>query len=226
MVFNVGVLIVCAGRGRRLGGIDKAVLKLKQKPLFYHSFRVFREIKEIKQIVIVLRRNNLNLAKKIIRDKKVLFAEGGRERKDSVFNGLSLLSKEIDYVLIHDGARPFISKRMILNILRKLKKYPAVICAIRAADTLKLTEKGYIRKTLDRQNIFLAQTPQGFRRDLITKGYKKFKNKKLTDDAQFLELMGKKVKIIDGSRNNIKITYPEDILLAKALLKQRIVSRV
>jgi 2-C-methyl-D-erythritol 4-phosphate cytidylyltransferase len=226
MVFNVGVLIVCAGRGRRLGGIDKAVLKLKQKPLFYHSFRVFREIKEIKQIVIVLRRNNFNLAKKIIRDKKVLFAEGGRERKDSVFNGLSLLSKEIDYVLIHDGARPFISKRMILNILRKLKKYPAVICAIRAADTLKLTEKGYIRKTLDRQNIFLAQTPQGFRRDLITKGYKKFKNKKLTDDAQFLELMGKKVKIIDGSRNNIKITYPEDILLAKALLKQRIVSRV
>ena len=226
MVFNVGVLIVCAGRGRRLGGIDKAVLKLKQKPLFYHSFRVFREIKEIKQIVIVLRRNNFNLAKKIIRDKKVLFAEGGRERKDSVFNGLSLLSKEIDYVLIHDGARPFISKRMILNILRKLKKYPAVICAIRAADTLKLTEKGYIRKTLDRQNIFLAQTPQGFRRDLITKGYKKFKNKKLTDDAQFLELMGKKVKIIDGSRNNIKITYPDDILLAKALLKQRIVSRV
>ena len=226
MVFNVGVLIVCAGRGRRLGGIDKAVLKLKQKPLFYHSFRVFREIKEIKQIVIVLRRNNFNLAKKIIRDKKVLFAEGGRERKDSVFNGLSLLSKEIDYVLIHDGARPFISKRMILNILRKLKKYPAVICAIRAADTLKLTEKGYIRKTLDRQNIFLAQTPQGFRRDLITKGYKKFKNKKLTDDAQFLELMGKKVKIIDGSRNNIKITYPEDILLAKALLKQRIVSSV
>lgn len=219
MKFNVGVVIVCAGRSRRLGRLDKTLLELKGKPLFFYTLNIFKKFKEIKQIVLVLRKKHFKFAKKIIKDRNVTLVEGGKERKDSVYNGLICLEQGINYVLIHDGARPFVSTKIVRDILKELKRYPAVISAIAVSDTLKLTKKSFIKKTLDRKNIYLAQTPQGFKKDLLLKAYKKFRRRKLTDDAQVVELMGRGVKIVKGDVTNIKVTYPEDIRLAEALSK-------
>jgi 2-C-methyl-D-erythritol 4-phosphate cytidylyltransferase len=212
---KIGAVIVCAGRGKRLGK-DKSILNLKGKPLFWYAVNTFQKIKKIKQIILVLKKSHFKLAKKLVKDKKVFLVEGGKERKDSVYNGLINLKKDIDYVLIHDGARPFVSKELILRIIRNLKKYPAVICGIKTRDTLKIIKNGFVKKTLKREEVFLIQTPQGFKKDLILSAYK-LKKKKIYDDAQVLEIIGKKIKVIEGDIFNFKITYPQDFHLAKVI---------
>jgi 2-C-methyl-D-erythritol 4-phosphate cytidylyltransferase len=221
---KAAVVIVCAGCGKRLGKVDKSILELDGKPLFYHTYKVFSRIRGIDEIVIVLQQKHFKSAEKIIKDRRVSFVEGGRERKDSVYNGLLHLSEEIKYVLIHDGARPFVTPSLILDILRQLKKFPAVICGVESRDTLKVVEGGFVKKTLDRSNIFSIQTPQGFRKDLIIKAYEKLRKKNAFDDAQVVEYFGEKVKVIEGSKENIKITYPEDVDLAKAIIQCKIIN--
>jgi len=229
MASKVGVVIVSAGKGKRLAKGDKATLKLSGKPLFCKSLNTFKSIKGIKEIVLVLRRSNFALAKKHIKGKNTSLVEGGKKRADSVFKGLSALSKDIEYVLIHDAARPFITKKTILDILKELKKHPAVICGLRCPDTLKLVKKGVVRETLNRENVYLIQTPQGFRRKVILQAYKKFRKRRftplkagLTDDAQMLEAIGKPVKVIYGDIFNFKITYSRDFRLAKIISDERL----
>jgi len=216
---NVGAVIVGGGKGRRLGKEDKALLNLEGEPLFCHAYKTFKQIKQIKQIIIVLKKKHFALAKKVISGREVLFIEGGRERMHSVYNGIVSLRKEIDYVLIHDAARPFVSRKIILNVLKELRKHPAVICGHCAKDTVKIIEKSFVKKTIERSSVFLSQTPQGFKKDLIVKAYKKFKNRKFTDDAQAVELFGQRVKVVKGALRNFKITYPDDIVLANKILK-------
>jgi len=222
MAKKAAVVIVCAGKGVRLGGRDKASLKLEGKPLFCKSAEAFADFARIKQIVLVLQKKNFSLAKKTIKNKKVLIVQGGKERKDSVFCGLKALNEDIEVVLIHDGARPFISKQTISKVLKALDTHEAVVCGVRAADTVKLLRGNFIDKTLKREDIFLAHTPQGFRKDLIFKAYKRFGKRGLTDDSQFIELMGKKVKVIEEGSLNLKITYPKDLKLAKAIANERL----
>lgn len=227
MASKVGVVIVSAGKGKRLARGDKAALRLSGKPLFCKALSTFKSIKGIEEIVLVLRKENFPLAKKHISSKGgsasggkakfITLAEGGAKRADSAFKGLSALSKDIEYVLIHDAARPFITKKTILGILKELKKHPAVICGLRCPDTLKLVKKGLVRKTLNREDVYLIQTPQGFRRKVILQAYKKFGKRNFTDDAQMLEAMGKPVKVIYGDISNFKITYSRDFTLAKII---------
>ena len=231
MAACAGVVIVSAGRGRRLAKGDKAVLKLDGKPLFHKALGVFRGVKVIREIILVLRKDNFSLAKKFISSlnkegKKIILVEGGEKRADSVFKGLSALSDNIDNVIIHDGARPFVTKKLILGILRELKKYPAVTCGLRCPDTLKLVKQGVIKKTLNRDDVYSVQTPQGFKKKVILNAYKKIKRRgsvlkgaEFTDDAQILEAMGKPVRVIAGDILNFKITYPEDLSLAGKLSK-------
>ena len=214
---KVGVVIVSAGKGKRLAKGDKATLRLSGKPLFSKSLSTFKSIKGIGEIVLVLRKENFPLAKKYIKAKSITLAEGGVKRSDSVFKGLSALSKDIEYVLIHDAARPFVTKKTILEILKELKKHPAVICGLRCPDTLKLVKKGLVKKTLSREDVYLIQTPQGFKREVILQAYKKFRKRNLTDDAQMLETIGKPVKVIYGDIFNFKVTYPRDFRLAKII---------
>ena len=219
---KVGVVIVSAGKGERLAKGDKATLRLSGKPLFCKSLNTFKSIKGIKEIVLVLRKSNFALAKKQIKSKNITLVEGGTKRADSVFKGLSALSKDIEYVLIHDAARPFITKKVILDILKELKNHPAVICGLRCPDTLKLVKKGVVKKTLNREDVYLIQTPQGFRKKVILQVYKKFKKRRFTDDARMLEIIGKKIKVIPGDLLNFKITYPEDLKLAKIICHERL----
>lgn len=222
MVSKVGVVIVSAGKGKRLAKGDKATLRLSGKPLFCKSLNTFKSIKGIKEIMLVLRKSNFTLAKKHIKGKSISLVEGGAKRADSVFKGLSALSKDIEHVLIHDGARPFVSKELVLNILKELKKHPAVVCGLRCPDTLKLVKKGTISKTLSRKDVYFIQTPQGFKKKAIVSAYERLRKKKLTDDAQMLEIIGKKIKVIPGDLLNFKITYPEDLKLAKIICHEKL----
>jgi len=219
MAKKVGVIIVSAGRGKRLAKGDKAVFKLGNEPLFCKSLNTFSTIGEVGEIVLVLRKSNFALAKKYTKDrnKNIRIVEGGERRTDSVSKGLAALSEDIEYVLIHDGARPFVTKKTILSMLGELKKHSAVICGLKCPDTLKLVKKGVARKTLDREDVYLIQTPQGFKKEIIISAYKKLNKRKLTDDAQMLEIIGKKVKVIPGDLLNFKITYPQDLKLAKII---------
>jgi len=217
MASKVGVIIVSAGRGKRLAKGDKAIFKLDNQPLFCKAVNTFSAIKEITEIVLVLRKTNFALARKCIKGKNIKIIEGGLKRSDSVFKGLLALGQDVEYVLIHDGARPFVAKKTVLNMLVELKKHSAVICGLRCPDTLKLVKKGVVKKTLDREDVYLIQTPQGFKKEIIISAYKKFNKRKLTDDSQMLEIIGKKVKVIPGDSLNFKITYPRDLKLAKII---------
>ncbi len=218
---RIGAIIVCAGKGRRLGR-EKASLFLDKKPLFYYSLKAFLETKEIKEIVLVLQKKHFPLAKRFIScfSRKIIkLTEGGRERSDSVYHGLSVLDRETTHVIIHDGARPFVDKEIIKEVMKKLERFDAVICGIESPDTLKVVRKGWVLRTLDRENIFSIQTPQGFFKKTILEAYRRRGKKRVFDDAQLLERLGKKIKVVRANPLNIKITYPEDILLAKAILK-------
>ncbi|UCC94522.1 MAG: 2-C-methyl-D-erythritol 4-phosphate cytidylyltransferase [Candidatus Omnitrophota bacterium] len=215
---NVGVVIVCAGKGKRLGNPDKAILKLRDEPLFSYAVGTFAKIKEVKQIVLVLSKRHLSIVQELIKDKRVTLIEGGRHRRDSVYNGLCALDRKIQHVLIHDGARPFVSRGVIQCILKALKKHPAVICGIKTRDTLKvINSQRVVKKTLNRDGVVSIQTPQGFRKDLIIEAYRRAPKAPVTDDAQLVERMGEAVKVIEGDILNFKITYPEDVCFAERL---------
>ncbi|MCP4652785.1 MAG: 2-C-methyl-D-erythritol 4-phosphate cytidylyltransferase [Candidatus Omnitrophica bacterium] len=216
-IMTVGAIIVCAGKGKRLG-VDKPIVKIKGKPLFYHTFRAFDSHRGIKQIALVLRKEHIEQAKKIIKNKKVLFVEGGALREESVCNGLNALGKTISHVLIHDGARPLVNKKLIDRVLRELKNSDAVIPAILAQDALKQVDNGNVKKTIKKEKIVCVQTPQGFARKLIAQAHKDFGHRKVYDDAQLVELLGKRVKVVCGDVTNIKITYPHDIKLVESVL--------
>lgn len=214
---KLGLILVCAGKGSRLKK-DKPVLKIKGKPLFYHAYAVFKKINAIKQIVIVMRLEHIKIAGRLIRDRRVWFVEGGEHRSDSVLNGLTALNENITHVLIHDGARPLVTKGTIGRVIAGLKKQSAVICALKARDTLKAVEGNMVKETIKRDRIISVQTPQGFKKTLIFKAYREFAGQDCYDDAQLVESMGEKVCVVDGDIRNIKITYPQDVEFAEMFL--------
>lgn len=215
---KAAAIIVCAGAGRRLGQ-PKAGFLLEGKPLFYYSLKVFLETAGIKQVVLVLQKKHFQLAKKFIQDSRVTLTEGAKARKQSVECGLAKVKDELGYVLVHDCARPFISKKTVSSLIKNLKECPAVIPGLRTSDTLRQVVNRLAGKTLKRDNIFLIQTPQGFRKDLIKKAYEKTKKAGAADSAQLVIKYGQKVRVIEGDPLNFKITYPKDIHLARNLWK-------
>lgn len=215
---KVAAVIVCAGFGRRLGQ-PKASFLLGRKPLFYYSLKVFLAIPRIKQVILVLQKKHFEFAQRFISSKKVFLAQGAASRSRSVANGLDKIKDELDYVLIHDCARPFLKKRLALSIIENLKKHPAVVPAQRVSDTLKEVKNQKVERTLRQGNIFSIQTPQGFKKDLIQRVYKAKKKIKAADSAQLVEAAGQKVKVVEADPFNFKITYPQDIRWARKLWK-------
>ncbi|MFH1593665.1 MAG: 2-C-methyl-D-erythritol 4-phosphate cytidylyltransferase [Candidatus Omnitrophota bacterium] len=223
---TVSCIVPSAGKGRRLGfRIGKPFVNLAGKPILAHTLKALSNCKIIERIILVVSRDKIKACKKLVKrydlSKVRDIVSGGVKRSDSVRNGLSKVTNA-DHILIHDGARPFIEKRIVERILKATKKYGAAICAVPSTQTIKLVSKrGFIVNTGDRKFLWEAQTPQGFRRDLIVKAYKEAGAKRVTDDSSLVERLGHKVKIVKGSPRNIKITTPEDLLFAKALLKTK-----
>ncbi len=207
---------------------NKQFLLIDNKPIIVHTLQIFEECRAVDGIYLVVNQKDLPLIQEEIletyRFNKIMkLVIGGRLRQDSVRNGLEAIEKPCDIVIIHDGARPFVSPSFVDKGIFLMEMFDAVIPALPVKDTIKVVSKeGFVQKTLERDSLWHVQTPQTFKYDLITKAYKEGAAKKLYgyDDATFLEYMGKKVKVIEGSPYNIKITTPEDLIIARGILSQ------
>jgi len=226
---NIAV-ILAAGASRRLKGIDKIFYKIRGKPLIFYTILAFEKNPQVNKIILVVRKeffkNIFSLIKKYNFKKVATIIKGGRERQDSAFCGLksaeTLGAKPGDLILFHNGANPLISQREISNVIKAAKKYKAALVAQPARDTLKkITKNGFILKTIDRRNIYLAQTPQVIEYKLAKTAFEKASEKNFygTDDVSLVEKLGRKVKIIPCSYKNFKVTTKEDLEVIEKLLE-------
>lgn len=221
-----GVVIVAAGTGSRMNmGINKQFIKLEGKEIIAYTIEKFYNNSNIEDIVVVVKEDESEFFKKEILDKynfkNIKIAYGGKERQDSVYNGLKLLDKKCHVVLIHDGARPFVSDKIIDNCIKEAKNHKAVVVGVPVKDTIKVIDKDkYIVDTPNRSVLWAVQTPQTFDYNILIDAYKDaFKNGFYgTDDAMLVERIGYKVKMVEGSYNNIKITTQEDLNIGSQIL--------
>jgi 2-C-methyl-D-erythritol 4-phosphate cytidylyltransferase len=219
---KTGAVIVAAGKGERMGGVDKIFAPLAGKPLLARTVDAFENCPAIDCIVIVLGQHNIEAGKKLAADygwKKVKdICIGGKERYESVSNGLRLLT-DCEWVVIHDGARPLVTQKLIETGLEAAKETGAAVAAVPVTDTVKMSsDDKFIIGTLPREKLWAVQTPQVFRFDII-KAAHAAGHKNVTDDAALVEKLGYKVKLYTGSYDNIKITTPTDLSLAEILVK-------
>lgn len=208
---NYSAIVLCAGKGSRSGlTYNKMLYRFKNKTVYEMSMEIFLNDERCKQIVVVTKEEELDDLKKLISSKKIDYVFGGKERQDSVYNGLQVVKE--DYVLIHDGARPYLKKENIDDILECLNKNDACLLVVPVKDTIKVCIDGNIVKTLPREQLVQAQTPQAFKTELIKRCYQKGKDKNYiaTDDASLVEYFENiEVKAVLGSYSNIKITTPD-----------------
>jgi len=223
----VSAVIVAAGKGIRMkDNVRKQYLPLAGRPILAHSLTLFEECNLINKIILVIPEDDFDFCRKRIlptRSKKtVRLVPGGESRQDSVYNGLLAADENTGVVVIHDGVRPFIRIKILELCISEAKEMGACILGIPVQDTVKQVESsGHIIKTLARDTLWLAQTPQAFQYEIIKKAHENARVKGYagTDDAFLVEQMGKHVKIIKGSKNNIKITTREDLRLAEVMLR-------
>jgi len=224
---RVVALIPAAGRGRRMGGKKpKVFLPLGGIPLLILTLQKFEACPQVDEILPLVPAGEIDFATEILRPyglKKVpRILSGGAERQDTVYSGLKAIEGDTDFVIIHDGARPFVSPELIERSLSETLRWKAVVVAVPAGDTLKeVSAEGRVLRTIDRSDLWIAQTPQSFEYGLIVQAHEKARKEGFlgTDDAALVEKLGIPVKVIEGSRFNLKITTPEDLILGEALLK-------
>ena len=222
-----GVVIVAAGTGSRMNmGINKQFIKLEGKEIIAYTIEKFYNNSNIEDIVVVVKEDESEFFKKEILDKynfkNVKIAYGGKERQDSVYNGLKLLDEKCDVVLIHDGARPFVSDKIIDKSIEEAKEHKAIVVGVPVKHTIKVIDNDKnIVDTPNRSVLWAVQTPQTFDYNILIDAYKDaFKNKFYgTDDAMLVERIGYKVKMLEGSYNNIKITTQEDLNVGSQILR-------
>jgi 2-C-methyl-D-erythritol 4-phosphate cytidylyltransferase len=220
---KVGAIIAAAGESRRMGGIDKVFAPLGGKPALARVIDTFQKCKPVDQIVVVVSEKNIAKCHKLVAEerwRKVSdICAGGKRRQDSVAAGLRKL-KDCDWVVIHDGARPLVTKKLIEDGLKAAQKTGAAVAAVPVTDTIKFADDDRtVHQTPPRQNLWAVQTPQVFRYEIIAGAYKQAKGE-VTDDASLVEKINHKVKLYMGSYDNIKITSPHDLALAEVLLKR------
>lgn len=227
---NICAIVLAAGQGKRMkSSIQKQYILLKEKPILYYSLKAFEDIKEIERIILVVGKGEVSYCRKEIIDKYGLqkvtdVIEGGKERYHSVYEGLKLLEKHCDYVLIHDGARPFITESIILNTIENVKKYKACAVGMPVKDTIKIVdEENFCVHTPERAKVWAVQTPQAFEYNIIKSAYDILMQKEImvTDDAMVIEqFMNISVKLIESTYENIKITTQEDLKVAETIAEQ------
>ena len=221
-------IVLAAGSGKRMNSkVHKQYLIIQDRPVLYYSLKAFED-SAVDEIVLVVGKGEEKFCRKEIVDKYGIskvkaIVEGGKERYHSVFEGLKQTC-DADYVLIHDGARPFVNQDIIRRCMQEVQKYQACVVGMPVKDTIKIAdEEGYAKQTPDRKNVWMIQTPQTFSYALIYEAYEemlKTEDTAITDDAMVLErIKGKKSKLIEGSYRNIKITTPEDLLIANVYLQ-------
>lgn len=218
---RVAAVIVAGGSGRRMGGVRKQYLELLGEPVLARAIRPFVEHPGVDAVVVVVPEEDIASPPPWLRDLPVRLAAGGAERGDSVWNGLAALPAATEVVLVHDGARPFVTREVIDRVLERAPDGGAV-AAVRATDTIKeVDETGRIVGTAERSRLWHAQTPQGFRFRDLRDAYRRARAEgwSATDDAALCEHFGIPVFVVEGSYRNLKITRPEDLPHAEALAR-------
>ena len=227
-------IVLAGGRGKRMNSaVPKQFLMIKDKPVLYYSLKAFED-SFIDSVILVTSEDDMEYCKKEIVDKYgftkvVKIVAGGKERYHSVLNGIKAAS-DCDYIFIHDGARPFVTQDMLARLLECVEESKACVAGMPVKDTIKIAnEEGFIDTTPKRELVWMIQTPQVFDFALIKKAYLILekdeysllqKGISITDDAMVVEmLLGEKVKLVEGSYQNIKITTPEDLGIAEGFLK-------
>ena len=227
-MMRVVALIPAAGRGRRMGKeTPKASLSLGGIPLLWHTLQKFEACNQVDEILPLVPAKEVSFwtdeigrRSKLKKVQRVL--AGGAERQDSVFLGLQAIAGNADWVIIHDGARPFVPPELIERALSETRRWKAVAAALPAGETIKeVSLAKEVLKTVDRGPLWIIQTPQSFEYSLILNAHEKAREERFygTDDASLVERLGIPVRVIEGSPFNFKITTPEDLILGEALLQ-------
>ena len=223
-------LVPAAGRGLRMGGlVPKQFLSIGGLPLIVHSLRTLQASSVIDAIVLAVPQADLAYCQSDIVDahrftKVIKVVAGGQERQDSVRNALAVLDNQVEIVVVHDAVRPFLTERMLEEVVAAARATGAAIIALPMRDTVKYVGADHvIERTVDRRPLWLAQTPQAFRRDWLQEAHRRAQIESVpaTDDAYLLEWMGYSVKVVEGSGENIKVTRPEDMVIGEAILASR-----
>jgi len=231
MVDNLRVVIAAAGKGNRMGTTtNKQYMLLKGAPVLSYSLEFFEKLPVVNQIVVVCARDEVDYCKEeIVKrfkfNKVAAVVPGGQERQDSVWAGLQQLGADTDLVAVHDGARPVLSAEVLTRLLAEAREWGAAIPGIASRDTVKLGDRdGFVRQTLDRTSVYAIQTPQVFNYTELVTAYREAREEEFlgTDDASLFERYIGRVKIVPGDYNNIKITTPQDMIVAEALLRGRV----
>ncbi len=228
------VIIVAAGSGKRMKStIAKQYIELKGRTILSYTVETFEKSDNIDEIILVTSQEAIDFVTKNIVNKyqftkvKAVVA-GGAERQDSVYNGLKKVSKDTDVVLIHDGVRPFVNDSYITKLESIAMEFGACVLGAPVKDTIKICDsEGYIVDTPNRSTLWLAQTPQCFKYDVIINAYEKAYKEGYTgtDDSVLVEKTGVKVKMVEGDYNNIKITTPEDLYIGEVILENLLKGR-
>lgn len=229
---KVAAIIPAAGVGRRMQHtVPKQYLTLAGRPILAHTLEIFENLAEITEIAVVAQPAALDYCQKQVISpfgfKKVLrLVPGGRERQDSVYNALKILHRHNDWdlILVHDGVRPLVTPQEVCRVIRAAAKHGAAILAQPAQDTVKQVDRQHrIHTTLNRQEIFLAQTPQVFQAAILWRAFVEAYGRGFygTDEASLVEALGLPVLVEAGSPFNIKVTTPEDLILAQAIYQLR-----
>ena len=221
----VPAIIVAAGSSSRMKGINKQFMPILSIPVLVRTLMAFESSADISKIIVVTAADSILdvqlLCEKYMLSKVCDIVAGGADRHESVMNGIARLDKSDKKVLIHDGARPFVDASAINEVATALESFDAALCVCKINDTVKLIgEDGLVQKTVDRSMLYAAQTPQGVDVSKYKNACEKLENiGSFTDDASIMEEAGYSVKAIISSGKNIKITTPDDIAIAEALVK-------
>ncbi len=208
------VIITAGGTSTRYGKENKLLEKINDKTVIEETVFKFSEFDEIDEIIIPANIQIKDKFKNILKNSKIVIIEGGSTRQKSVYNALKYVKN--NYVMIHDGARPLVTKEIIKNTMNATVKYDAVSVMTKTTDTIKeVDDSGKIIRTIDRSKLYNTQTPQGFKTDLIKNAHEKLINGNYTDDCSMLEELNIPVYIVNGSYTNIKITVKNDLDFAK-----------
>ncbi|UWE03836.1 2-C-methyl-D-erythritol 4-phosphate cytidylyltransferase [Laceyella sacchari] len=224
---SVGVVIPAAGLGKRMGSKEsKQFLSFQGQPVLIHTLHIFETHPEVDEIVLAVREEEVARVRQLVADaglrKVTHVVVGGRERQDSVYNGLRMLSTE--WVLVHDAVRPFVSREAISRLLEAVKMHGAAILAVPVKETVKMVDAaGVVEETPDRKRLWAVQTPQAFRTDMLMEAHEQGRKTgaSVTDDAMLVEELGIDVRVVEGEYTNIKLTTPDDLAVAEAIYQMR-----
>ena len=221
---KVSAIILAAGSGSRFGE-KKQFKELNGKPIWFYSLNTFIQSESVDELILVIPNDSLETLKQsqvftsLNKTNNIKLVSGGESRKDSVFNGLKVVKKAIDIVCIHDAARPFIKASYIKHSVEACSEFDGAIIAIPSVDTVKKVDKQIIKNTIDRESLWMAQTPQTFKKDKLLYAIKNSSHLNITDESMLMEEANFKIKLIEGDQSNFKITNEIDWELAKVMVE-------